>query len=83
MNLKQFDGTLDEEWEITDSHSDMQAVYDQVLYEIKEDDGNCGKHYVALHEKTVFWLLVLLRGRIESGEADTNVQRDLLRLDSD
>lgn len=80
MNLNIFTEPLDEDWEITDSQADMQAVYDQILYEIKEDDGNAGKHCVALDEKTVYWILVLLKGRVSSAQADTEVVEDLKRL---
>ena len=81
MNLKIFlDGTVDDDWEITDNPADIQHIYDSVLWEMEEYSGDTADDFVVLHDKTVYQILVILKATLNRKVADSEVLNDLQKL---
>ena len=81
MNLKQFiDPDIEEDWEITNSLPDLQHLRDEILWELKEYEGDTTNEFAVLHDKTIFQILVILNIQIATGDAEGYTLDALRRL---
>jgi hypothetical protein len=81
MNIKIFmDGTVDEDWELQFELSDLENLYQEILWELKEYDGDCEDHFAIISDKNIFQLLVVLKSMINMKRSDGEVLLDLQKL---
>lgn len=71
---------IDEDWEFDGTHCSLKKLYEEVVWEIGQDYGDAAKDTVTLHDKTVYQILVALKGVIETGRADDAVINDITAL---
>ena len=80
MNLKIFTGPiidLDEDWEVEqDDWGTVKHVYEEILWELEQYEGDCNDEFVILHDKTVFQILVILKAYVVKRDAQDCVIND-------
>ena len=80
MNLNQFDGQvidIDEDWDITDAPADIKHTYDEILWELKEYEGDCADDFAVLHDKTIYRVLLIFRMLMNKAGAEGELLDDL------
>ncbi len=80
MNLKQFSGSeidLDPDWEITDAIPDIEHVYKEMLWELKQYEGDTADDFAVLHDKTIYQILLIFKKLISKGNAEGELLNDL------
>ncbi len=83
MDLKQFSGSIidiDEDWEITGEYPDIKHVYEEILFELGQYEGETADDFAALHDKTVYRILVILKTFLKVKDAEDDVINDLSEL---
>ncbi len=82
MNIKIFsEGEVEKDWSgITDSISDIEHVYEEMLFEMKEYADQSADDIIVLHARTVFQALVILKAVLSKKQAEGEVIRDLQKL---
>ena len=83
MNLRQFIGPIidiDEDWEITGEYPDIKHVYEEILFELGQYEGETADDFAALHDKTVYQILVILKTFLNVKDAEDDVMNDLCGL---
>lgn len=81
MNIKIFaEGTVDDDWAITDNPADLQHLYDEIIYEIEAYAGDTSDDFCVMHDKTVYQILVVIKTILSKKLADMEVLQDLRNL---
>ena len=72
---------IPEDWEITAFPSDVKHVYEELLWEIVEYDGETSREFVIIHDKTVYQIAVLLKAmQGMAGEDEGDLLNDITLL---
>ena len=71
---------IPEDWSITCYPADVQHVYEEIIWEIKEYEGDdVNEDFVVLHDKTVFQILTLLKAMgTMNGKAESDIITDFI-----
>ena len=81
MNLKQFlDGAMSEEFEMDVEHASLVHLYDSIIWQLEEYDGDVNDAFVVLHDHTIIEILIVLKTIIEKQESTDKVFDDLMKL---
>lgn len=80
MNFKKLINGIPAEWEMTNSLADIEHLYDDILWQLKEYEGDVSDTFVVLNDSTIYQIMLILQWVVNVKEAKNKVSNDLKKL---